>query len=427
MAGKIGMGKTERNWPAVVEAAQEYKSRHPFATWAEIGESLGVNADLLRKRFKQHMREQPLQKQVQIETEISTGVDENDPRIASLLNKADVNLDEWQVKRAVVNEWGKERNYQAKVWLEYDPRIPALRTLQNEILDDVREVAQEVAALPAELFDLLTHDDTYMLEVSAAEPHLGKLGWGEEVNDNYDSDIAVQRYKASILDLVGRASRSHGVEEFVYVFGNDFMHIDSKVSTTTAGTFQDTDTRWHKIFRTSHHLARWTIDVLLRFGVPVKVIIVPGNHDELSTFAVGEVISAAYEDNPLVSIDNRASLRKYYRYGESLLGFTHGNEERHDQLPLIMADEAREDWAVTRFNEWHIGHRHNKKSLHFTSHDQFRTIGVRILPSLCGQDYWHYKKGYRHIPQSELHVWHRTQGHVASFTHTSERSHEKGA
>ena len=87
---------------------------------------------------------------------------------------------------------------------------------------------------------------------------------------------------------------------------------------------------------------------------------------------------------------------------------------------MIMADESRQDWAEVRFSEWHIGHRHNKKSIKMTAMDQFRITGVRILPSLCGQDYWHYKQGYRHHPQSESHVWSKDLGHVATFTFTAD-------
>ena len=415
------------DWDEVLAKVIAYHDKHPMATWQATGEHLGMPAEYLRKGYKKRMTTLPLREQVSTELEMSTGADENDPRIASLLAKAEVNLDEFKVTRAVVNEWGKERNYQAKVYLEFVAEMPALRNLREEMLQDIRDIAEEVAGYPVDLFDLPDEDENLLVEVSAAEPHVGKLGWGEEVRDNYDSDIAVERYKQSVMTLLGRMSRGHTPSEFLYVFGSDFMHVDNKLSETTAGTLQDTDTRWHKIFRTSHRLARWTVETLLRFGVPVKVLVIPGNHDELSAFAVGEVVEAAYDSNPLVTVDNRAVPRKYHQHGQVGLGFTHGSEEKHTDLPLIMADEQRDMWATTRFNMWHIGHRHNKKAIHFTSHDQFRTVGVRITPSLCGQDYWHYKKGYRHIPQSEMFVWSATEGEVARFTYTAPKNTPEAA
>ena len=157
---------------------------------------------------------------------------------------------------------------------------------------------------------------------------------------------------------------------------------------------------------------------LERLGGPQRVSVVPGNHDELGTFMVGEVLSAMFANDALVTIDNRPMLRKYHSYGNVLLGFTHGGEEKHAELPSIMADEARDLWAKADHREWHIGHFHKKKELRFVGLDAFRTTVVRVLPSLCGTDAWHYKKGYKHTPQAQAFVWHPEDGLADTLTHT---------
>jgi hypothetical protein len=383
--------------------------------WDSVSIAVGISGDHLRKSHKKRMAGRPLVKQVESEMELETDIP--NPKIHSLLAQAEVNLDEWEPQRAVVNRWGPEDfAYQAKVWLKYIPEVGAIRRAKDDLIADV-QAAYDAMCQDIEYLVAAPPEEACLLEVSGAEPHLGKLGWTEEVMDTYDLQIACDRYKRSIKELVRRATAAHSFDKILYVYGNDFMHIDSKISTTTAGTFQDTDTRWHKIFRTAHQLAMWTI-MLLREIAPVDVMVIAGNHDELSTFAVGEVLNVAFDNDPNVTVYNTAALRKYYAYGNTLLGFAHGGAEKHTELPAIMADEAAEHWAGARFREWHIGHRHNKKKMDFNTFDQFRTTAVRILPSLCGNDYWHYRHGYRHHPQSEAYVWTKNTGMSSLYTYT---------
>jgi hypothetical protein len=101
--------------------------------------------------------------------------------------------------------------------------------------------------------------------------------------------------------------------------------------------------------------------------------------------------------------------RKYHRYGDVLLGYTHGDMEPVQSLPLIMADECP-DWSKTRIREWHIGHLHKSKEFAMLTLDESRGIRVRHLPSLSGPDAWHTAKGYRSLKQADAFVWHRTLG-----------------
>jgi hypothetical protein len=55
---------------------------------------------------------------------------------------------------------------------------------------------------------------------------------------------------------------------------------------------------------------------------------VPGNHDELTSFHLGEILAARYDGDKHVTVDNSARLRKYYDFGTNLFGFTHGDARR---------------------------------------------------------------------------------------------------
>lgn len=379
----------------------------------EQAEAQGLASKQAERGYRQAVnREKSLEQQVVDEIPVAEG-DLEDPKIQALLAKGEVNLKLWKPQRCLVNQWGS--NLQAKVWLEYVGDRITPEQYREMLREGVQEVLQDLGSFQQVPRDV-TLESGYLHEISPFDIHIGKLGWGEEVGESYDSSIAIERAQSAVRDLVCRSMAAYPPERFLWTVGNDLMHADTVEGTTTKGTRMDLDTRFLKMFRAAWQWNAWAILYMAQYA-PVDVIVVPGNHDRISAFQVGEVLAALFEENPDVNVDNRASLRKYYGWGINLLGFTHGDSEWHKDLPLIMADEAPELWAKSEVREWHIGHRHNKKQMKWVTADQHRTIGVRILPSLTGQDLYHYQMGYRHIPQAEAWVWHRELANVANFTH----------
>ena len=93
-------------------------------------------------------------------------------------------------------------------------------------------------------------------------------------------------------------------------------------------------------------------------------------------------------------MDNSPRLRKYNRRGDVLLGFTHGAWVKTNQLPLIMANEASQDWAGSVWREWLLGHFHRKREMAWNSTEESGGVRLRILPSLAAPDAWHYQQGF---------------------------------
>jgi hypothetical protein len=172
------------------------------------------------------------------------------------------------------------------------------------------------------------------------------------------------------------------------------------------------------MFTTYWRECQWAADQM-KVRAPVKIIVVPGNHDRQSAYCIGEVLGAWYagSNDTAVTVDNRHRLRKYHRYGATLLGFTHGSEEKQSDLPLIMANEAKEDWALTMHHEWHTGHLHKAKETRYTAADSFGGVRVRILPSLSGHDAWHFSKGYNSERRAaESYLFHYRTGYAGHFS-----------
>ena len=148
------------------------------------------------------------------------------------------------------------------------------------------------------------------------------------------------------------------------IVGNDFFNVNSKDEATAHGTRQAEDDRWHKTFIAGRKLWVEILEMCMQVA-PVDVLVIPGNHDFERSFYLGEYLDGWFSEDPIVNIDNHASPRKYYKFGNVLLGLTHGSEEKESSLPLLMATDVKSKpmWSETKFHEWHLGHIHRKRTI----------------------------------------------------------------
>jgi hypothetical protein len=150
---------------------------------------------------------------------------------------------------------------------------------------------------------------------------------------------------------------------------------------------------------------------------PVKIKMVSGNHDYQTVYYLGCVLQAYYRNTPHITIDNGAEQRKYHEYGINMIGFTHGNEEKHQELGLIMATEQPEMWARTKCRQIHLGHYHSRKTTKYLDVQEFQGFTIRVIPSLSGTDDWHNRKGYKSMKSGVAFLYEKTNGLVAEFAH----------
>ena len=345
-----------------------------------------------------------------------------------LLEYAQVDTSIWEVERFVVNKWegfikidsdsraGFDTKvqplFQVKATLKKKKEVVNLKKIYNELKDDLKNYSPTAFGTTTRV----KSNDGKLLQICIADHHLGKLCWGEEVGNDYDLKIAKKTYCDAVNDLLQKAA-GFNVEKILFVVGNDFLNSDNLLNTTTKGTHQDTDSRHFKLYREARIML---CDVInrLREVAAVDVVIVPGNHDVETMFYLGDALDLCYANDPEVSIYNSPKKRKYYDYGEVLLMFTHGNEEKITQLPLIMAQEEPQLWAKATFREVHIGHFHSKKVYSRIDVDENVGVRTRILPSLTTADFWHYSKGYvGNIRSSEAFVWDKKHGMEAQLIH----------
>lgn len=250
----------------------------------------------------------------------------------------------------------------------------------------------------------------HLLVVDPADIHIGKLCSAFESGEDYNESIAVTRVKEGIQGLINK-SEGFGIDHVLLIIGNDALHVDTPKATTTSGTSQDTSLMWYDAFRIALQLYREAIEMLIQVA-PVTVQYDPSNHDYQSGFFLAQALEGWFGNCEGVQFRNSIAHRKYFRYGLNLIGTTHGDGAKEQDLALLMAHEAKEYWSECIHRYFYTHHLHHKRSKDYMS------VTVETLRSPSGTDSWHHRNGFAHAPKAiEGFVHHKTNGQIARFTH----------
>ena len=330
--------------------------------------------------------------------EVSTKTKVRIKTLGDLIKVCEIDTSVWDIERWICNKWEVGVNndgvieteplYQVKAWLKKNKPLIELNHIKDEIKDELKSFAPKYTSIVYQ-----KEKEGFLLEVDMPDLHFGKLCWNEESGDDYDIKIAEEYALKSINTLINRCS-SYKIDRILFPLGNDFFNVNDKTNTTSHNTPQQEDTRWQKTFKAGRELSIKIIDMLSVLA-PVDVLIITGNHDEERTFYLGDALECWYHNNKNVMIDNKAIKRKYYSYGDNLIGLTHGYWEKLNDLPMIMALEEPKLWSKSKFREWQTGDKHHKKEIKTTLREnEMKGVMVRILRSLSGNDAWHFDKGF---------------------------------
>lgn len=254
--------------------------------------------------------------------------------------------------------------------------------------------APEPAAVDTDLLTLLPCNDW----------HVGMFAWGPETGENWDLKIAEATIGANVENVLRRSLPS---AECVVLGGGDLMHADNKRNQTDKShNALDVDGRYQKVLAVAQRMMVRTVDASLRQHKHVTVRILPGNHDEHSAVAIAHFLAAWYRNDPRVSVDTDPSLYWWYRFGNVLLGATHGHTVKLDQMPQIMAHRRAADWGATEFRYVHGFHIHHRSK-----------IGTEGMGVVCEshqapipQDAWHFGAGFLSGRSLQAITYHREFG-----------------
>jgi hypothetical protein len=261
-----------------------------------------------------------------------------------------------------------------------------------------------------ELFERKDSTDAHLLVIDPADIHIGKLCDAFETGDKYNNQIAVQRVLEGVQGILDKTS-GFNIDKILFIGGNDILHIDTPRRTTTAGTPQDTDGMWYSNFLIAKQLYVEILEKLLTVA-DVHFTFNPSNHDYVHGFFLADVIRTWFKDCGQITFDCSISHRKAFKYGLNLIGTTHGDGAKNQDLPLLMATEFPLEWSKTKYRYVYTHHVHHKMSKDYIG------VTVESLRSPSGTDSWHSRNGYQHAPKAvEGFLHHPTQGQIARISH----------
>lgn len=281
-----------------------------------------------------------------------------------------------------------------------------LEEFHKKLLQELSELPN----LPSTIFreQVIPTEDGHLLVVDPADIHIGKLADSFETGEDYNSQIAVQRVKEGVKGLLEKA-RGFNINKILFVGGNDILHIDTPKRTTTAGTFQDTDGMWYRNFLMAKHLYVDLLQELLQVA-DVHFVFNPSNHDYVHGFFLSDIIQTYFKDVDNITFDCSIAHRKYFVYGQNLIGTTHGDGGKTADLPLTMANESP-DWSSCKHKYIYTHHVHHKMS------KDYQVVTVESLRSPSPPDSWHHRNQYANIKAIEGFLHHPDFGQIARLTH----------
>ena len=303
----------------------------------------------------------------------------------------------------VKHAWFKDKNSSMFVKNpNFDSK--AKNDFKDELIKDLQNYTPEFPKIKREL-----SKDAKLLVIDPADVHIGKLADAFETGKEYNSQIAVQRVKEGVQGILNESS-GHKIDKILFVGGNDILHTDTPKRCTTSGTPQDTDGMWYRNFMMAKDLY---IDILEKLIAVADVHFVfnPSNHDYTNGFFLANVIETYFKNCDNITFDCSIAHRKYFRYHNNIIGTTHGDGAKQNDLPLLMATESGVYSECTK-RYIYIHHIHHKISKDYPG------VTIESLRSPTEADSWHSRNGYEHSPVAiEGFIHHKEHGQISRLTH----------
>ena len=285
---------------------------------------------------------------------------------------------------------------------------------RNEFLKSIEELISNYSPSYPQI-NYPKREDGHLLIINPADVHIGKFADSLETGEDYNIEIAKERVREGVKGIL-RNAEGYPIEKILFCIGNDILHTDNVGGSTTKGTPQDTDGKWFRHFTEALELYVEIVEMLIQIA-PVDCVHSMSNHDYMSGFHLAHALKSWYRNTESVKVDAEPKHRKYYSWKNSLIGLTHGDGAKLNNLPLHMAQEEPIMWANTKYRYWYLHHLHHKQRYKFMS--SFDNIGVTVefLRSPSGSDSWHYQKGYTGSIKAVEGFIHNKYGQIAHLTH----------
>lgn len=294
------------------------------------------------------------------------------------------------------NKDGKLTGQWVKSNADAERQLEILREFALALADDVKGLAP-LTPPPAHA------DDELMCVYPMGDPHFGLHAWWQDAGEDFDLAIAERLTTGAIDRLVSSAPQA---KTALLLNLGDQYHADNQRNVTQSGHQLDVDGRWAKVQQVGLRAMIYAVRRLLEKHQKVIFRINRGNHDGHSAYALALMMSCYFHNEPRVEVDLSPAVAWYHQFGKVLIGSTHGDTIKgQDMLPLMAADRAKE-WGTTEHRYWYVGHVHHQDI------KEYRGGVVEYFRTLAARDAWHAGQGYRAGRDMRCIVLHREYGEI---------------
>lgn len=266
-----------------------------------------------------------------------------------------------------------------------------------------QELAESVKGLAPPVAPPAHSDEDLLCVYPMGDPHFGMYAWWEDAGSSFDLAEAERVTCAAVDRLVLSAPAA---KTALLLNLGDMFHADNQGNTSKSGHQLDVDGRRAKVQQVALRAMVHCIRRLLERHQVVHFRINKGNHDEETSYALALMLSCWFHNEPRVVVDLSPGPFWYFRFGEVLLGSTHGDRTKGPDLVPVMAADRPADWGATRHRYWYVGHVHHQDL------KEYRGGIVEYFRTLAARDAWHQGQGYRAGRDMRLIVHHRVHGEV---------------
>ena len=291
-------------------------------------------------------------------------------------------------------------------WVKTDvPKEQALSAFSDAIDNLVSRLPETTTVLVPKIEATM---EDLMSVYTIGDAHIGMLSWKAETGEDNDLEITEARHIKAMELLV---AQSRPTKEAFIVDVGDFFHSDNTENRTAAsGAALDVDGRYAKVLELGLYLTAKLIDLALAKHETVHWRSAIGNHNEHSAIMMNKFVKAYYRNEPRVIVHDEPGVYMYHQFGKNLIGITHGNRTKADNLGSIMSVDCEEIWSSTKFRYWYTGH------VHHQSVKEYPSCVVETFRTLAGKDAWHAASGYRSKQDMRCILLHKNYGEISRNT-----------
>jgi hypothetical protein len=194
--------------------------------------------------------------------------------------------------------------------------------------------------------------------------------------------------KSSISNMLSKATATNHLEEVLYIVGSDQFNAEW-TGMTTKFTPQQNILTYQEAFRCICDHEVDVVSTLLANSDRVKIVFIPGNHDQYAGWHLVDWLEAWFKNNERVSFDSRVDNTKYHKYNNTAIMLNHGDDIKPKDMAQKFPMGFKDQWSSCKHFYIFTGDKHHEMSLDISG------IKFYQVPQLSGaKSGWDDKKGF---------------------------------